>query len=129
MAWTTPRTWVAGETITAAIMNTHVRDNLVDVNNAPRWFGTGGIDTGALVAPLLLQSGTASVANAAGGTTINFPFTFPNGLVAPFVTLNGGGRADITGSSQVGIIVKNYNTAGTQLTTGTSFVFWLAVGC
>lgn len=28
MAWTTPRTWTAGETVTAAIMNTHVRDNL-----------------------------------------------------------------------------------------------------
>lgn len=27
MAWTTPRTWVAGETVTAALMNTHVRDN------------------------------------------------------------------------------------------------------
>jgi hypothetical protein len=28
VAWTTPRTWVAGETVTAALMNTHVRDNL-----------------------------------------------------------------------------------------------------
>lgn len=28
MAWTTPRTWVAGEIVTAANMNTHVRDNL-----------------------------------------------------------------------------------------------------
>lgn len=28
MAWTTPRTWVASETVTASIMNTHVRDNL-----------------------------------------------------------------------------------------------------
>lgn len=27
MAWTTPRTWVAGELVTASIMNTHVRDN------------------------------------------------------------------------------------------------------
>ena len=27
MAWTTPRTWTAGETVTAALMNTHVRDN------------------------------------------------------------------------------------------------------
>lgn len=26
--WTTPRTWVAGELVTAAMMNTHVRDNL-----------------------------------------------------------------------------------------------------
>lgn len=28
MAWTSPRTWVDGETVTAALMNTHVRDNL-----------------------------------------------------------------------------------------------------
>jgi hypothetical protein len=28
MAWTAPRTWVTGEVVTAAIMNTHVRDNL-----------------------------------------------------------------------------------------------------
>lgn len=29
MAWTAPRTWLAGEVVTAAHMNTHVRDNLV----------------------------------------------------------------------------------------------------
>ena len=28
MAWTTPRTWVTAELVTAAIMNTHVRDDL-----------------------------------------------------------------------------------------------------
>ena len=28
MSWTTPRTWVTSETVTAALMNTHVRDNL-----------------------------------------------------------------------------------------------------
>ena len=28
MAWTTPRTWVTNEIVTAAIMNAHVRDNL-----------------------------------------------------------------------------------------------------
>jgi hypothetical protein len=27
MAWTTPRTWSAGETLTAANFNTHIRDN------------------------------------------------------------------------------------------------------
>lgn len=32
MAWTTPRTWVAGEVVTAAIMNQHVRDNLSDLD-------------------------------------------------------------------------------------------------
>ena len=29
MAWTTPRTWVSGELVTASMMNTHVRDNLL----------------------------------------------------------------------------------------------------
>jgi hypothetical protein len=28
MAWTTPRTWVAGEVVTAALLNIHLRDNL-----------------------------------------------------------------------------------------------------
>lgn len=34
MAWTSPRTWVAGETVTAALMNTHVRDNLLETTPA-----------------------------------------------------------------------------------------------
>lgn len=29
MAWTAPRTWVTGEVVTATMMNTHVRDNLL----------------------------------------------------------------------------------------------------
>lgn len=29
MAWTSPRTWVSGETVTAALLNTHLRDNLL----------------------------------------------------------------------------------------------------
>lgn len=31
MSWSTPRTWVAGELVTASIMNTHVRDNLLEI--------------------------------------------------------------------------------------------------
>ena len=30
MAWTAARTWTTGELVTAAIMNTHVRDNLLE---------------------------------------------------------------------------------------------------
>src|SRR3990172_221146 len=29
MAWTAPRTWVTGEVVTAVLLNTHVRDNLI----------------------------------------------------------------------------------------------------
>ena len=28
MSWNTPRTWITGELVTAALMNTHLRDNL-----------------------------------------------------------------------------------------------------
>lgn len=35
MAWTTPRTWVTGELVTASIMNTHVRDNLSHLGTRP----------------------------------------------------------------------------------------------
>lgn len=31
MPWTTPRTWVTSELVTATIMNTHVKDNLTDL--------------------------------------------------------------------------------------------------
>jgi hypothetical protein len=32
MGWTNPRTWTGGELVTAALMNVHVRDNLVDLD-------------------------------------------------------------------------------------------------
>ena len=31
MAWTAPRTWVVGELVTAAIMNTFIRDNQISL--------------------------------------------------------------------------------------------------
>lgn len=34
MAWTAPRTWTTGELVTAAIMNTHVRDNLLHLGDS-----------------------------------------------------------------------------------------------
>lgn len=38
MAWTTPRTWVAGEVGSAANFNTHLRDNLLAIfPNGPAW--------------------------------------------------------------------------------------------
>lgn len=35
MAWTTPRTWVSGETVTDTLLNAHVRDNLNAIVNPP----------------------------------------------------------------------------------------------
>lgn len=35
MAWTTPRTWVTNEVVTAAIMNQYIRDNQVSLKDPP----------------------------------------------------------------------------------------------
>lgn len=46
MAWTTPRTWVTSEVVTASIMNTHVRDNfnyLSTAVSAQFWLSAAGI--------------------------------------------------------------------------------------
>lgn len=32
MSWTAPRTWVTGEIVTAALLNTHLRDNVNDLD-------------------------------------------------------------------------------------------------
>lgn len=40
MAWTSPRTWVSGETLTAALLNTHVRDDLKALTEYAAWTPT-----------------------------------------------------------------------------------------
>ena len=61
MAWTTPRTWVAGETVTDTIMNTHVRDNLA-------YLGTGIIR---------LNVNTTAVGNVGAGEDDLITYTLP----------------------------------------------------
>lgn len=56
MAWTAPRTWVAGEVVTAALMNTHVRDNL-------KAFG----DPWTSYTPVLSSNGTQPATSTAQG--------------------------------------------------------------
>mgnify|MGYP001592239233 CR=1 FL=1 len=46
MAWTAPRTWVTSELVTAAIMNTHIRDNLLALSTHEH---TGAAGAGARV--------------------------------------------------------------------------------
>lgn len=46
MAYTTPRTWTSGETPTATIMNTHLRDNMAYVYAPDDTWGTLAVNTG-----------------------------------------------------------------------------------
>ncbi len=59
MAWTNPRTWVAGEVPTAAIFNTHVRDNFKAIGDA--WTAYTPVLTAATTNPTI---GNGSIAGA-----------------------------------------------------------------
>lgn len=52
MAWTSPRTWTTGELVTAANLNTHIRDQLNAISHYPMEFL---LDEGGVV----LSSGSA----------------------------------------------------------------------
>lgn len=48
MAWTAPRFWVTGEMATAALLNTHIRDNLLSLGSDHAHGGAAGGGTQAL---------------------------------------------------------------------------------
>lgn len=65
MAWTSPRTWVAGEVVTAALLNTHLRDNLQALGDPGAW--TAFTPTVTQTAAITL-TGNASAWKALGKT-------------------------------------------------------------
>jgi hypothetical protein len=67
MSWTTPRTWVTGELVTASLLNTHVRDNLSYIISSSgllsiAGFGAHALSTGGT------GGNTFAVANTTAGT-------------------------------------------------------------
>lgn len=100
MAWTSPRTWIAGETVTASIMNTHVRDNQNVVSTAfvkgGAWASSTGI-TAADVACVWYCDHPATVTSVKGfrkgGTaaSINARLVRPAAAVGAFFQVDGSG--------------------------------------
>jgi hypothetical protein len=76
--WTTPRTWVAGEIVTASLMNLHVRDNLVDLDSRM---------------DLAVQEVQEEVTGLDGNGSIALT------TECTTVVLNGAGTADVNGIS------------------------------
>lgn len=104
MAWTAPRTWVTSETVTAAIMNTHVRDNLLETvpalaSSGAMFYGDGA-NSVATISPLgtvgsfLVSDGTVPKWRAVGqssttgsGTTTSTSYTaVPNNVSVSIAT-------------------------------------------
>lgn len=69
MAWTSPRTWVPGESPTAATMNTHIRDQFATIGDP--WFAYTPIWTSSGTNPVI-GNGTITGAYRWTGQTVNF---------------------------------------------------------
>ncbi len=113
MAWTTPRTWTTGELVTAAILNTHVRDNLNILktsisDDGLTWAGSGNITTSAGS----LGVGTASPLHAlsvTGNTTFQGNFWYvTNPAINIGTTINTG----TAGSKRLQLLVDTSNVCG-----------------
>ena len=109
MAWTAPRTWVTGEQVTAAIMNSAVRDNFLETSaatvttagdlayaDAANSMGSRvGIGT---VNSLLVSTGSAPAWRTPGvdGDTNTNTYNSSNGTVyVPLIDANWGFASDI----------------------------------
>ena len=121
MTWTAPKTWAVGETVTAANVNLHLRDNMKATVHA-------------FTDLTIMQSGTFTVTFASGVATgtITFPTTFST---VPIVVVS---CAAITGNTSA-VINNNGTSASTaswraqQQATATTYAggvsgYYIAVG-
>jgi len=101
MAWTAPRTWVASEVVTAALLNTHLRDNLKAIGDAwtdytPTWTATGftqgnGTITGDWISAgkLIIYRITATIGSTTTVGTGAYSFGLPTTAID--TNMPGGG--------------------------------------
>lgn len=116
MAWTAPRTWTDGEIPTAAVFNTHVRDNLAELSPTALGakYGTRTLlnikDYGAVCDGTTNDTLAVRAAVAAVTTLRASGFARPNGILIPHGTtrleVNGAGaQAPVTSGWRTGAVV------------------------
>lgn len=98
MAWSSPRTWIAGETVTASLMNAHVRDNFNVVSTSfvkgGAWESASGLSTATHAAVWRCDHAatlTSVKALRKGGTgaTINARIVRPAIALGKFLQVDG----------------------------------------
>lgn len=108
MAWTAPRTWVTNEIATAALLNTHLRDNLKEV-----WKEVDRVAFTSAVSVTATTEGTANtvVTGTSRAYTIE---TVEIEFFSPKVTVGTGGQINLVflrGATVLGVV-------NTQLANG-----------
>lgn len=115
MPWTTPRTWVTGETLTSTLLNTHVRDNeayLLTASVPPssvQTFTDSG-STDFYSAGLWLVEVIYSAANM-GGALVHCGTSSADGTTRSLAIL-------ASGSNTTGGILPTYSVVNNNTTTG-----------
>lgn len=116
MAWTAPRTWTAGETVTATLLNTHLRDNLKALGDP--WTSYTPTLTG-----MSLGNGTVSARYILAGHTLFLRIRIAAGTTTTFsgsvtISLPSG----VTTVSDEQEILGKYFTSGGSNFTGFGYV-------
>lgn len=113
MAWTSPRTWVAGEIVTAANLNTHLRDNLSELR-------TGGLALSSQAANDFLYASSASqlarLAAAAGAPY----YTGSAWAITRIAVANVSVSGAATLNSGINVASVTYNSTGNVTVTFTT---------
>lgn len=117
MAWTSPRTWVSGEVVTAALLNVHLRDNLKAIGDpwtsyTPTWTATTtnpAIGNGSISGRYIEQGKTITfyISVGMGGTTTygsgRWEFSLPKTAISyVYATPLGRATANDTGTRAYG---------------------------
>ncbi len=132
MAWTAPRTWVTGETVTAALMNAHISDNFLETSAATVTtagdiaFADAANSMGSRVAHPG-DSGSFLVSTTSSGLAWRLPVKAANWDTG-VTTHNGGGFDDTVYGSVIGTVGGGDDTLpDATATTGTDAL--VIVGC
>lgn len=88
MAWTTPKTWVAGEDITLSDLHTYIRDNLNEVETA-KATAAGQLLVTSGANSVAMRTVQSSYADATVTTSSTSPTTLGSGT--PSVSVTHGG--------------------------------------
>ncbi len=113
MAWTVPRTWVTGEQVTAALMNTHIKDNLLaiggtfvykasdeTVNNSATLQDDDDLKFTVGANELWIFEAVLNMTDASNGTAdTKYTFTGPASSVAVFAShpaINSSGTFEVS---------------------------------
>jgi hypothetical protein len=108
MAWTAPRTWVSGETLTAALLNTHLRDNISETASAKAAAAGDIFVATAANALKVISLGTArQVAQVNAGAT-DVEWTSSVALPGKLTLSDGGTVTQIT-SKATGVTLNTHS--------------------